>query len=291
LLARATGKPLILEYNGSEEFVERYWTNVKTPLRSRIGLCEQAVLAAASRIVVVSEAAQRSLLKSGVERERIVVNPNGVDARRFAVGGGAQMRRRHGIDVNRLLIGFVGSFGPWHGAPELAHSFIEVADRLPAAHLLLVGDGRELEVTIGILRDAGLDGRVTSAGQVPPNEIPAYLDACEILVAPHVPLADGIEFFGSPTKLFEYMAAGKAIVASRLGQIGDVLDHGLTGWMVKPGDVDDLREALLALADAPDLRATLGANARRRAIDHHSWRLNARRVIDAYASFARGVAT
>ena len=55
--------------------------------------------------------------------------------------------------------------------------------------------------------------------------VPSLLDACDILVSPHVPLDAGAEFFGSPTKLFEYMAMGKGIVASRLGQIGEVLQH------------------------------------------------------------------
>jgi glycosyltransferase involved in cell wall biosynthesis len=109
-----------------------------------------------------------------------------------------------------------------------------------------------------------------------------------VLVAPHVPLPNGVEFFGSPTKLFEYMAAGKAIVASRLGQIGEVLEHGVTGWMVEPGSVDELGEALVAVAADPELRRELGAKARRQASEHHSWQLNARRVINAYAAVAFG---
>jgi glycosyltransferase involved in cell wall biosynthesis len=86
------------------------------------------------------------------------------------------------------------------------------------------------------------------------------------------------------------MAAGKAVVASRLGQIGDVLEHGVTGWLTTPGDVEDLRRGLVAVADSAELRATLGKNARQRATEHHSWRQNARRIIDAYESLVRGAA-
>lgn len=286
LLARATGKPLILEYNGPEEFVERHWMDGKTPMRSRIRLCEDAALSAAARIIVVSKADRRSLIKRGVERERIVLNPNGVDAGRFAVGGGEVTRRRHGLAEGRLIVGFVGSFGPWHGAPVLARAFVSFARSIPAAQLMLVGDGRELGPSVEVVRNAGLDQHLTVAGRVRPDAIPAYLDACDILVAPHVPLADGVEFFGSPTKIFEYMAAGKAILASRLGQIGEVLEHGVTAWLVEPGNCDDLRNGLFALADEPELRATLGANARQRAIEHHSWRSNARRVMDSYSELA-----
>jgi glycosyltransferase involved in cell wall biosynthesis len=139
---------------------------------------------------------------------------------------------------------------------------------------------------VEILRGGHLEARTTVTGQVAPSEIPSYLDACDILVAPHVPLPGRVKFFGSPTKLFEYMAASRAIVASRLGQIGDVLEHRVTAWLVEPGDVNNLRAALLELGESAELRRELGENARRRAIEHHSWRLNARRVIDAYAALA-----
>src|SRR5213078_898457 len=106
---------------------------------------------------------------------------------------------------------------------------------MPRLRGLFVGDGPELDLTREEIRISGGDEAVRFVGRVRPSDIPRYLDACDILVSPQVPLPDGIEFFGSPTKLFEYMAAGKGIVASRLGQIEDVLEHGCTGWLVPPG--------------------------------------------------------
>jgi glycosyltransferase involved in cell wall biosynthesis len=284
LLARLSGRPLFLEYNSSQQFAGRYWN--PTPLQRRLAACESAVLKAAVRIFVVSDIARHSLVERGVDHERIIVNPNGVDAKRFTVDDGSSLRRRHGIGSDTVVMGFVGSFGPWHGAPVLARAFARIADQVSHTHLLLLGDGPELEATRGIVRDAGLTARTTVVGQVAPHEVPSYLGTCDILVSPHVPLPDGIAFFGSPTKLFEYMAAGKAIVASRLGQIADVLEHGETAWLVNPGDVEMLADALLLLADEPSLREKLGANARHHAIDRHSWQLNARRVVDAYAALA-----
>jgi glycosyltransferase involved in cell wall biosynthesis len=284
VLAWLSRKPLLLEYNGSEAFVGRYWN--PTPLMRRLMACEDAVLAGAARVIVVSEVDRAMLVDRGIEPDRIVLNPNGVDADRFARGGGDRVRRRHGISAEDLVIGFVGTFGSWHGAPILATAFVSVAKANPRSHLLLVGDGPELQATRDIVRRNGLDSRVTAAGQLVPAEIPGYLDASDILVAPQVPLPGGVEFFGSPTKLFEYMAAGKAVVASRLGQIGDVLEHGVTGWLVEAGDIGELAEALRVLADAPEQRRELGARARRKAVDSHSWRRNARRIAGAYRELA-----
>jgi glycosyltransferase involved in cell wall biosynthesis len=130
-------------------------------------------------------------------------------------------------------------------------------------------------------------GRVMFTGAVKHLEVPALLDACDILVSPHVPLADGSDFFGSPTKIFEYMAMGKGIVASRLGQIGEVLSHGKTALLVEPGNVEELRAAILRLVESPNLREQLGAAARRDAIEKHTWTRNAQNVLDAYQAWLR----
>jgi len=148
--------------------------------------------------------------------------------------------------------------------------------------MLFVGEGPELEQTREEIRISGLDGAARFVGRVRPSDVPRYLDACDILVSPQVPLPDEIEFFGSPTKLFEYMAAGKAIVASRLGQIGEVLEHGRSALLVEPGDEAGLSDAISKLANAPELRVQLGAVARERARERHTWAASAMRVVEAY---------
>ena len=186
------------------------------------------------------------------------------------------------------MIGFVGSFGPWHGAPRLAEAFVQLSRRNDAVRLLLIGDGTERAEVEAVLRDGGVAARVVFTGGLPPSAVPAHLDACDVVAAPHVQIPGGVEFFGSPTKLFEYMASGKAIVASRLGQIADVLDDDVTALLVAPGNVDDLASALGRLADDPGLRRRLGAAARAAAVESHSWRRNAERLVEAYRGLAPG---
>ncbi|HJU53327.1 MAG TPA: glycosyltransferase family 4 protein, partial [Pyrinomonadaceae bacterium] len=254
-----SGRPLFLEYNGSEVWVGRHWDRVgKLALLARY---ERLNLAAASRVFVVSEVERRNLLRAGVEDEKIVVNPNGVDAERFRPNiGGENVRRELGIEEDETLVGFVGTFGPWHGVLALAEA-VKLMPEGARVRFLMVGSGVLRAEVERILREAGVSRRVILTGAVEHGRIPGLLDACDVLASPHVQLADGSEFFGSPTKLFEYMAMGKAIVASRLGQIGEVLAHEETALLVEPGDARGLCEAILRLVDSHDLRARLGAAA------------------------------
>jgi glycosyltransferase involved in cell wall biosynthesis len=283
LAARAAGTPFFLEFNSPAEFFNPHTTLLARQRRR----CEDAGLLAATRIFVVSLAAKALLIERGLPEERIVVNPNGVDLKRFAPpSSGDGVRRRLGFSGNDIVFGFVGSFMAFHGATVLAEAFVELARTRSNARLLLVGDGDELPRVATILRGLIHERRVVTTGRVMPGEIPPHLAACDVLVAPHVPLPNDMPFFGSPTKLFEYMAAGKAIVASRLGQIADVLAHERTALLVDPGNFVQLTAALGRLVDDAGLRERLGRSAQNKA-QQHTWIANAQRIVDTFESLAK----
>ena len=249
---------------------------------------ERLNLDAAARIFVVSEVERCNLLRAGIGDEKIVVNPNGVDTEEFRPDiGGAAVRRELGVREDEVLAGFVGTFGPWHGVLTLAKAITLLPDDC-GIRFLLVGAGRFRDEVERIVQSAGKAERVIFAGHVEHERVPALLDACDILLSPHVPLEDGSEFFGSPTKLFEYMAMGKGIIASRLGQIGQVLVDGETALLVEPGNAGQLADAVLCLGRSRELRESLGAAARVTAIAKHTWKDNAERVLNEYLSLADG---
>ena len=278
-------RPLFLEYNGSEVWVGRHWDRVGSlDLLERY---ERLNLDAAARIFVVSEVERRNLEARGVHSEKIVVNPNGVDVERFRPGvGGAETRRELGIKDDEVVAGFVGTFGPWHGVEKLAEAIKGIGANLPVRFLLVGSGGLHAEVEKQLESETKA-GRVIFTGAVAHDRVPKLLDACDILVAPHVPLADGSEFFGSPTKIFEYMAMGKGIVASRLGQIGEVLVDEETALLVEPGNAGELRNAIVRLIESETLRTHLGTRAREVAEREHTWTHNARRVLEAYQGLQR----
>lgn len=276
-------RPLFLEYNGSEVWVGRHWDHVG--MLDLLARYERLNLAAAARIFVVSNVERNNLERAGVAPEKIVVNPNGVDSETFRPAvGGDRVRRELGVGDEEVLVGFVGTFGPWHGVLALAEA-IKLAQAKSGVRFLLIGSGALHSEMKRLLKAEEYHGRVIFTGAVGHEKVPALLDACDVLVSPHVRLADGSEFFGSPTKIFEYMALGKGIVASRLGQIGEVLTDKETALLVEPGNAQELSAAIVRLAGSCELREHLGAAARRAAIERYTWRHNAQKVLDAYAGW------
>jgi glycosyltransferase involved in cell wall biosynthesis len=283
-LAHRLNVPFVLEYNGSEIWMSRHWGR---PLKyediaSRIELLN---LNAADLIVVVSRAMRDELIARQVDSQRILVNPNAVDPNRYSPAiGGSAVRRRLGLD-GRTVLGFISTFQPWHGAVVLARAFVALLTNHPdhrgLVHLLMIGAGAEAAQARRVIEHAGFGDSVTFTGLVAQEEGPEHLAACDVLVSPHVPNADGSPFFGSPTKLFEYMAMGRGIVASDLDQIGEVLRHGETAWLVPPADVGMLADGLDRLVRDVALRNALGAAARRAALAEHTWHAHVLRTLEA----------
>lgn len=288
--ARRLDVPLVVEYNGPEAWIARNWGAARSglPTFERV---EDAVLRAARLVVAVSEPLCAPLVRSGVDPTRVLVNPNGVDLDAFDPGrlaeGREAARREIGAGPDDVVVGFVGTFGPWHGAEVAARAAVEIPEPARSRlHWLFVGDGPGRPAAEAAIRSAGLGERVRFTGLVPQDRTPAWVAAFDIALAPHVPNADGSPFFGSPTKVFEYLAAGKPVVASRLGQIAEIVEHDGNGWLVPPGDARALGEAVAALAVSPETRERLGRRALSGARARHGWDAHVRRILDALAARA-----
>jgi glycosyltransferase involved in cell wall biosynthesis len=284
-LSRLLNVPLVIEFNSSEVWKMKYWEKNKPWLFCMMERIENLNLKAADLVVVVSNVLKNDLLKQGLaERERILVNPNCVDSGKFFPSNEKSgIKKELGIRDDSIVIGFSGTFHFWHGVSTILETINRI-NALPASHpvsgklqFLLIGDGpqkKEIEEKVGDNKN------VIFTGEVPYSAIQDYLNLCDILISPHLPQADGKEFFGSPTKMFEYMAMGKGIIASRLGQIEEVLEHNRTAWLVKPGDAEELTEGILRLASNKEMRERLGENARIRVLERYTWEKNVERVVD-----------
>lgn len=283
LLARWLKAPFILEYNGSEVWVAQHWDPAR--LKPWLQVAEELALRSASLLVVVSNALRDELLQRGIPSDRILVNPNGVDPREFQPGRyRAAVRQELGFSYRDVLVCFVGSFSYWHGVGVLTDAIRDLctADgpegREASLRFVLIGTGPLHSETKAALQQLIDSGQVFMPGGVEHGRVAQLLDAADIVVSPHVPMPDGRRFFGSPTKIFEYMASDKAIVASALDQIADVLEHDRTALLVPPRDVGSLADAIALLSQDAALRERLGHVAREVVCNRYTWTQNAARV-------------
>ncbi|ACF14469.1 glycosyl transferase group 1 [Chloroherpeton thalassium ATCC 35110] len=284
-IAEKFGLPLILEVNNIEAWLKKNWGG-KLYFKNFLRRAEALQFHKADALMVVSEVLKQDLIRwFDLPEEKIHVNPNGVDVDAFSdrIDTAAffqtlsdELKKRW---RGKLLCGFVGTFGEWHGVEVLAKSVKRVVAKNPSIHFVLIGGGKLRKTVDEILETDGVSDYVTLLGSVSHELVPKYLSLCDVLLSPHVDNVDGTPFFGSPTKLFEYMGLGKAIVASGVGQIKDILRDGENGLLIPPKDENALAERILFLGENPDLRNALGKAARKDAVEKYSWRENARRVL------------
>ncbi len=289
-MCRAMKVPFVLEFNSFETWKVKHWDNHTNWFRRVLSSLvlyhviekiQRYNLNAANLIVTVSKPLKENLISYGIPGDKILVNPNGVDAEKYRPDiNGKNVRQKLSID-RRIVIGFVGTFGRWHGAEILASSIRECVNQNKNIHFLMVGDGITMPLVKGIIANDDVSDYVTFTGLVPQEAATEYLAACDILVSPHIPNPDGTAFFGSPTKLFEYMAMGRAIVASNLDQIGEILEHKKNAWMVEPGNIKDLAKGIMELSENKNLRDKLAVESRNEAKNKYTWDRHVERIISA----------
>ncbi len=237
----------------------------------------------ADKLICVSNPTKERLVSLwGVEAEKIVVIPNGVDLARFGQSHDPKAIQEKYQLGDSPVVGFVGGFQPWHGLDNLLVSFEKLQHQLPDARLLLVGDGEirpALEEQAEVL---GISDKMTITGFIDHEQIPEFLSVMNVATIPYPKLPE--EMWFSPLKLYEYMAAGKAIVASDSGQIGQVIRDGKNGRLVESGNIDQLVQAIAQLLTNPTEQVRLGNNAKAQAMQRHSWENHIDKLVQVYQS-------
>jgi len=271
-IAAALDVPHFLEVNAP--LIEEHERHRGLSLRAVAEAARSECFQSASHIVTVSEALKAYVEAAGISPYRVTCLPNGVDVDRFNPSADAQLiRDRHALG-GRPVIGFVSSLKPWHGLGFLFDA-LALIGRWRKDHLLMVvGNGPGFDYSTERAEEEDIKGRVILTGKVPHAEIPSYLAAMDLTVAPYQ-AEEG--FYVSPLKVLESLAAGRPVVAPRLGQLNDLIEDGATGLLYQPGDLDAFAGSVQALLSDPGRRETMGRKARRFATANLSWDSVARR--------------
>lgn len=252
-----TGRPLILEIIG--------------PRYSGISARRS------SKVLYYTE----SMLNGRVERSKCVPVSAGVNLELFRNDKelGASTRKRLGLSDSDMVVGYVGTFQDWHGVDTLLLALKRVRDEAESVKLVLVGP--HPAEYIEVAKKLGVSEYCIFVGSVGYGEVPAYINACDVMVAPYNPNANPLRKafgIGSPLKLFEYMACEKPIISTKVDPIQQIPSVGEASILVDPGEPEELARGIIELAEDEGARKQMGLEGRRLVENGFSWGLLAERV-------------
>jgi glycosyltransferase involved in cell wall biosynthesis len=241
----------------------------------------------ANSIICVSEATRKRLVNIWhVPSDKIVVFPNCVDVNLYRPYPEKrhEIRASFGLSDQPVVI-YVGNFYRWHDVATLLEAFVQVLSTYPDTILLLIGDGETRQDMEKLSSDLQIEHAVKFTGRLPHTEIPYLVSAADVAVSPYPKMKDA--WWGSSMKLFEYMASGRAIVASNIGeQVSEVIQNGSNGLLVEPEDASALASAVITLIHDPSLRSQLGQRAREDVVLKYSWEQYISRLESLYLTVA-----
>lgn len=219
--------------------------------------------------------------KLGVDKNRIFDAHVGADITRFHPDvSGEAIRDRYSIE--KPLVLYVGQL---HGG-QYAELFIEATSVLINHYqkdlsFMIVGDGYRADELKKFTQRLNLNGKVIFAGAVSHDLVPQYIAAADVCVACFQ--ENEVTVCKSPLKIVEYLASGKAIVASNVGEVPNMLQEA--GLLIPPGDAWALAEGIIRILGDDNLRANLGRLARERAEKEYNWSVTAKNLLDAYKKY------
>lgn len=266
--------PVFLEVNFTADMpLVRKRSPLLEPLANAIDL---RILKKASHNFPVSTYLKDHMVKRGVPAEKITVITNAADPDVFRLDvSGDTIRQKYNLN-GKTVVGFVGGFYPWHGLELLVDAMELAVKRAPNLSALLVGDGPMRPVLEKKIKDKDLETYFHFAGKQGHKDLPGYNAAFDLGVMPDS------NVYGSPMKIFEYMAMEKPVVAADYGPLRDGIDHNVHGKLFKPGDAAAFAQCLVEMANEPEKRVQMGKNGRERIVNDRNWLNQAKKVIEIY---------
>lgn len=244
---------------------------------------ETQAAASADAVITITRALKSELVNRGIPQEKILVIPNGVDTSRF-IPRQPDYELKSSLGLNdKLVIGFVGSVVDYEGLHDLlaAASILKqkYGDRFA---LLIVGDGAARKELIKQAADLSLDQQVIFTGRVPHSEVERYYSIIDIAPFPRIPI--WVCEMVSPLKPFEAMAMGKAVVASSVDALAEIVADGENGLIFEKGSVSSLAAVLDTLLSNEILRKNIGATGRTWVVQNRDWKILSAKIKALYQS-------
>jgi glycosyltransferase involved in cell wall biosynthesis len=271
LLKNLASKKVVLEVNGifSEELIRVLGNPRRRFIRRAILRFESHVLRNLSLCICVCEWLRREVLRRGVDQEKAIVVPNGVDLKIFnpAVEG-KEISLKYGLNGCRVVT-FVGAFTEQHDISLLVRSFKLVREARNDLRLLLVGDGPTGKEVEQLVTDLGLERQVVFSGRVAHSAVPKILAASDVAVAPLTRSTTVQEMI--PLKVLEYWAMARPVVTTKAGVDGIPEARNEKNILIVNEDSKSMAEGIVRVLDDKELANRLGKNGRSETEQKYSW--------------------
>jgi len=290
-VARRTGLPVVYEMRASwEDAAVDHGTTTEGSPRYRLSRAlETWTLKRADAVTTICEGLRTDIVGRGIPADRVTVIPNAVNPEEFPLLDAPDdaLAERLGL-TESVVLGFIGSFYGYEGLDTLLDSMPRVLQSEPRARILLVGGGVEEERLKAQAVRLGIADKVVFTGRVPHREVSRYYSLIDLLVFPRksMRLTETV----TPLKPLEAMAQGRLVIASDVGGHRELIEHGVTGHLFRPGDPEALAEAArMVLADGGRW-TEIKAAGRRFVEQQRNWRASVGRYAAVYDAARAAVA-
>jgi len=278
--------PSIIEVNGIIEDEIRITKRGDRFSQWIISKVERYNFLKANRYIVVTSELKEVLHKDyGTSEDKIIVVENGANTDLFKPMDGLHAKRELNLSLNHQYICFVGQLAPWQGVEFLISTMPFVLKEYPGSIALIIGDGKMKVKLTRLAAQRGISNEVVFIGKVTYEEVPWYINASDICVAPFV--KERNQRIGlSPLKLCEYLACGKPVVASRISGL-EILEKYNCGYLINPESPEELAQAIIKLLRDPILRQSMGENGRKYVLENRSWESVAKKLSATFENIVK----
>ena len=268
--AKRHNLPIVLEINDSCQ-VQRVRSLTFKKLAEKI---EAWIFKNATGLVFISTRFKEVAEQAYGDIANSVVSPNAADLDKFIIDetSGLALRSKLGIE-NKVVLGYVGAFVHWHGIDWFVDLACQKLKETPELVLLLVGDGVAFEGIKKRVIEAGVESQVILPGKVPHHEVSSFLSAMDLGILP-----DSNDY-GSPMKLFEFMAMGKGMIAPDFSPIAEVVQDNATSWLFPASNKQACIDKVFEIVNDREAHQEVGKNARTYIENERQWKHNAEQLL------------